>query len=64
MQDLEWHFEGVRNRWKASPGYIQWFSCSCETAIPSGKLEFISAHLWILGIQIFEFSVYRKKTKS
>ena len=61
MRNFDLTLQGPKNRMKETTGFIQWFSFSFETGILKRKLEFISAHFWILGFQIFEFSLYRKK---
>ena len=61
MRNFDLSLQGPKNQMKKSTGFIQWFSFSFETGIAQRKLEFISAHFWIFGFQIFEFSLYRKK---
>jgi hypothetical protein len=61
MKNFDISFEGPKNQLKRQGGLIQWFSFSFETGVREKKLEFVSAHLWLLGFQIFEFSMYRKK---
>ena len=61
MKNYDVKLEGVVNRVKGSGGHIQWFSTSFETGWENGALQFVSAHLWLFGIQLFEFSLQRKK---
>ncbi len=61
MQKFDWSIQGFKNQLKEHSGFIQWISFSFETGFKEKKLEFVSSHFWLLGFQIFEFSVYRKK---
>ena len=62
-QDKKWDLklEGVKNQLKLNKGAIQWVSFSFETGFTDKKLDFVSAHLWLFGFQLFEFSIYRRK---
>ena len=60
MKNFKIEFHGPKNMWKTKVNQTQWFSGSLETGFHKKKLQFVSAHLWILGFQIFEFSAYRR----
>jgi hypothetical protein len=61
MKNFDYNFDGPKNQLKERSGFVQWFSFSFETGVEDGRLMFVSAHWWMLGFQIFEFSMYRKK---
>ena len=61
MKNFDVNFEGPTNQLKKNSGFVQWISFSFETGFEKKKLMFLSSHFWLLGFQIFEFSLYRKK---
>jgi len=61
MKNFDYNLSGLKNQLKKDTGFIQWISFSFETGVENKRLAFLSAHFWILGFQIFEFSMYRKK---
>jgi hypothetical protein len=64
MKNFKIEFHGPKNMWKTRTNQTQWFSTSFETGFHQKKLHFVSAHLWMLGFQLFEFSVYRQSHKN